>query len=156
MTCTQESSQAPSLPQPRLVRRRRSSGFTLVEIIVAGTFFLVSFAGMITGISYATKQYEHQRNLTAAIAVAETVMEQIMLFQQTHDSLTAGNTEERWYDINGNDLGPTGSVSASRVFTGTWTTQGDTPVTGLRTVTLTISWTESTGERRLSLTSVRP
>jgi type II secretory pathway pseudopilin PulG len=137
----------------RAARRRLGRGFTLIEVMVAGTFFLVSFAGMISGISYATKQYEHQRNLTAAIAVAETVMEQLMLLQQTHDSLSAGNTEVRYYDVDGNEVL---STASNRLFTGSWSTVGDTPVTGLRQVTLTISWQESSGNKNLSLTSVRP
>jgi Tfp pilus assembly protein PilV len=132
--------------------RRPTRGFTLVEVMVAGTFFLVSFAGMITGISYATKQYEHQRNLTSAIAVSETVMEQLMLLQQNDSRLTAGNTYTQEYNIDGNQVT---AGAANSVFTGSWTVVGDTPLTGLRSITLTISWEESVGTRNLVLESVR-
>lgn len=144
----------PCQPPPSASRRGRASrGFTLVEVIVAGTFFLVSFAGMVTGISYATKQYEHQRNLTSAIAVCETVMEQLMLLQQNDARLTAGDTTTQHYDIDGNQVAQS---SASAVFTGEWSVAGDTPLQGLRTITLTISWEESVGTRNLQLESVRP
>jgi len=111
---------------------------------------------MITGISFATRQYEHQRNLTAAIAVAESVMEQIVLLPQSHPTLTSGNIASRYYDVDGNDLGPSGASHPNMVFTGRWTAVGDTPITGLREVTLTITWNESVGVRRLELKSVRP
>lgn len=139
--------------QPAASRRGRPArGFTLIEVIVAGTFFLVSFAGMITGISYATKQYEHQRNLTSAIAVSETIMEQLMLLQQNDTRLTAGNTTTQHYDIDGNQVAQS---NASAMFTGQWSVAGDTPLQGLRTLTLTVSWEESVGTRNLVLESVR-
>ena len=135
-----EAEARPFLPQ----------GFSLIEVMMAGTIFLGALAGTITGISAATQAYQHQRRTTAALAVTETVMEELLLLQSSDANISAGGpAHERFYDLDGN-------VDPSGRFRAVWVVTADSPVAGMREIVLRVEWQERNGHTRsLFVSTVR-
>lgn len=140
-----------SLHRPPLAlgARRARRGFTLIEVMVAATFFMVSVAGMVTGISIATRQYEHQRHTTAALAILDSVMETLILKQSGDSDITAGN-HSAFYDDDGIPQ------TTAATYTASWVVTGGVPIEGMREIRLTVSWQEASGMRSITMRTVRP
>ena len=67
-----------------------ASGFSLLETLMAGAIFLVAMLGVVSAVSTATTQYQHQRNATIALQVAERTMEELLLEYSTSTELNEG------------------------------------------------------------------
>lgn len=147
-----ETIQAQPLTSP--VRKRTLPapvrGFSLVEVMVAATFYLVSLAGVLMGIEAARGMYEHQRKMTVALALSESLMEEFLLYQRGDSRIAAGAHGPENY--NGNlDLDGAGQYVAR------WTVTPSVPTANLREITLTITWPEKlAGSRSLVFKTVRP
>jgi prepilin-type N-terminal cleavage/methylation domain-containing protein len=128
--------------------RGASHGFTLVEVLVAGTIFLVSLAGVLTGMNYASRQFEHQRHMSTALAVSETTMEEILMLSQNDPELAPG--------VHTRAFNNYGVEEVSGKFNAFWTVTLDVPVVGVREVVLIVRWQSGLDTKEMKLRTVRP
>jgi len=126
---------------------KRPRGFTLIEVVIASTIFLIGFAGVMTAVNYSTKAFGDQQRATTALSLAEEVMEDLTLRNQS-DALLSG-THSRFFDKDGTE------VSSGGYFQAQWTVTPGMPVNGLRRIDLRVSWTSGLGARSVKLGTVR-
>jgi len=120
------------------VRRVRARGFSLVEALAAATLLAAAMMALnMTSISLArgTKTAD---SYSAATALATEQLEIVRAMPLG----AAGHTPGSYASAN-NPL--TAGGLAGGKFTRTWTVSAkDTPANGLKTVTVTVSWTDTT------------
>ncbi|HEY4223419.1 MAG TPA: prepilin-type N-terminal cleavage/methylation domain-containing protein [Myxococcota bacterium] len=125
----------------------RQRGFSLIEVMMASVLFLVALSGVITAFHTSQGMFGHYEKETTATHVAESLMEDLMLRQRGDAQLVPGTYSGTYDDF--------ASVSATGRYTATWVVVADVPIQGLKTVTLSVTWTEDTVHRRVLLKSVR-
>lgn len=127
--------------------RAGGRGFSLIEVMVASVLFLVTLAGVISSFHAATRLFAHYEAETSALAIGESVMEDLLLRGRGDPLLVDGSTTTFTVDEDG-------TPSAGGRFTVTWTVTGATPLDGLRTIDLRITWADG-ANRQVRLTTVR-
>ncbi len=130
----------------RVSRHRR--GFGLLEVMISGTMLVLGLAGVLSFASLTSGSAAHQRKITIGAHVAEMQLEKLVLLAPDDARLTSGTHPGPRYDDVGNP-------SATGEYVTKWVVTTNTPITGTRTVVLTVSWTESTGTRTTTLKTIR-
>ncbi len=132
------------------MRRRTRSGFSLLEVMIAASLFLLALAGTLTAMSTARQLKEDQRVLTVGINLAEAQMEQLLVLPNGSALLTAGA------EIAGPQFEAGGTVTSTGFFRTAWIVSSDTPLSGLRRLTVFVRWTDGSGrDREFSLVTDR-
>lgn len=125
----------PRDPSPR----RRSSGFTIIEVAMAAAVMALTIAGSIIVLQQGFKSLDNARNTTLASQVIQSEMERIRLLS--------------WGDVSG--LAASERITLSTIFpAGTITTAMSDRFTAMRTtadvtgkvgemkaITITVTWT---------------
>lgn len=155
----------------------KSTGFSLIEVMVSSALFLASVGGVVSAIASASGVYEHQRRLTQAVSVGEYKMEELLLRYSSHADLAiTGTTNAAGVLVSGTPnltcltprLAPV-TCPASLTAAGTKVNVTDdigpnylvywfvsaAPVQGLKQVDLIVAWHESSGQRELPLMTYR-
>lgn len=127
---------------------KRKKGFSLLEVMVAGSILLIGIAAVVSALSTANESTAHQRRMTESLHVAEAVMEELLLVPSTSPDMYEGAHGPRTFDGAGNEVSG-GAYRAS------WSVTSGVPIGGMRRVRVTIQWTEPNGERSLSLVTDR-
>ena len=119
-------------------RRARAGGFSLVEALAAATLMAAAMMALnMTSISLA-RGAKTADSYSAATALATEALEILRAMP-----LGATGHDPGSYSSAGNPL--TADGLAGGKFTRTWVVSAkDTPSIGLKTVTVTVSWTDST------------
>jgi Tfp pilus assembly protein PilV len=153
--------------------------FSMLEVMIAGTIFLLALAGVVSGYRTANNIYEHQRRTTVAVSIAEFEMEEVLLRYSSdpsldvNASLTASKAITnavpvvRCLKSNLQEVtcpavvtSPDGSAKFSTPNTTLYlvaTAVTDAPgVGGLKYVSMTTSWSESSGNKSITLDTYRP
>lgn len=118
----------------RTQNRRRPHGFTLLEVMISGTIFLVGFAGTLLGVTTALDLYGQHRRSTIAIQLAEATMEELLLTLQGTPVLSAG-------EHDGTDFTKEGTPTNTDVFFhSSWTVTPETPISGMKAIEVKITW----------------
>lgn len=110
------------------------NGFTLLEVLVAIvilTIGLLGTAGLTTGV---IRGNHYSKNLTSATAAAQTQLESVK--GSGYSNATAANFP--------NDTVTMGGMT----FTRTTTVTNSSPAANMKTVSVTVSWTESNNTSR--------
>jgi Tfp pilus assembly protein PilV len=155
----------------------KSSGFSLIEVMVSSALFLASVGGVVSAISSASSVYEHQRRLTQAVSVGEYKMEELLLRYSSHADLAiTAKTDAAGVLESGTPnmtcltprLTPV-TCPVSLTAAGTkvqvnndigsnylvyWFVSA-APVQGLKQVDLFVAWNEAGGQRELPLMTYR-
>lgn len=126
---------------------RRSSGFSLIEMMVAlgilAFGILATMAGQVAAMRFSTTSREH----TIAMKLAEEQMEEF--FVMTPADVKALTTAPG-YATSPNDpsspIDPDPGDGNAMAFNRNWTIQADAPETGVITITVDVSWTTSEGK----------
>jgi type IV pilus modification protein PilV len=121
-----------------LIRRsKKESGFTLLEVMIALAILAVGLLAIATAQLYAMHRTGRSRHQTQALHLAQQQME---VFHSTPvASLPAsGNDPTNPIDPDVND----GDVTT---FTRSWVVQPNTPLAGITTITVTVSWVDRDG-----------
>src|SRR6059058_1396538 len=106
-------------------RRARSRGFSLLDALAGLTFIAVSLLGLSAASVSLNRNSKGADSTSAGTALAQQKLEQLR-------SMPLGATE----------LKPDGTSGG--IFDRSWTVSlNDTPRVGLRTVTVTVAWTDS-------------
>ncbi|MCX7013137.1 MAG: type II secretion system minor pseudopilin GspI [Candidatus Sumerlaeota bacterium] len=130
---TFSAAQAP----PAVRIRKRSRGFSLIEVLAALAIFSMSIVGLIEGLGMAMAQWHSAENKAKALMLAENVMEEINYNSQ----LTPGQDGAQ-YDPPDDRF--------------TWASEiEETDTPGLYKITVSITWTAGGQDRDVTLTTLR-
>jgi len=122
----------------RSADRRRSAGFSLLDAVGAAAFLSVSLLGLSMTTVSLTRNAKGADNASVATALAQQKLEQLRSMWLGAAALQSGT-----YTDAGNPLKPDGTAGSGR-YNRSWVVSAkDTPRLGLKTVTVTVSWTDS-------------
>lgn len=117
-------------------KKRVNRGFTLIEVMIAAGVLVISLVGLVVAGVNATKMYANQRSITQAVAVGESVTEEVLLKFETDPEINIGTSTSRYFTKNG---APT--TAANAFYTVTWFVTGHPSVTGILRIRVLIQWT---------------
>jgi type II secretory pathway pseudopilin PulG len=126
----------PSTGRTRRARRRRAAGFGLMEIMVTAalaSLVLLGFAANSIGVARTSA---FSRNAAAATALAQQQVERLRRLPLDAPGLTPGS-----YIDAGNPM--RADASPNGIFERNWIISArDIPAMGLKTITVTVDWTD--------------
>ena len=118
-------------------RRTRSRGFSLLDALAGVTFIAVAILGLSAASVALTRNSKGADSTSAATALAQQKLEQLRSMPLNATQLDPGI----YYDA-GNKLKADGTSGGT--FDRSWLVSlKDTPRPGLKTVTVTVAWTDS-------------
>ena len=118
-------------------RRRRSRGFSLLDALAGLTFIAASLLGLSAASISLTRNSKSADSTSAATALAQQKLEQLRSMPLLAPDLDPGI----YYDP-ANKLKADGTMGG--IFDRSWTVSlKDIPRPGLKTVTVTVAWTDS-------------
>uniref|UniRef100_A0A7C4KFG1 Type IV pilus modification protein PilV n=1 Tax=Anaerolinea thermolimosa TaxID=229919 RepID=A0A7C4KFG1_9CHLR len=112
-----------------IARRKREDGFTLIEVLMAAVILAVGLLGLAAMQTAAIKANYQAKKHTLAVALAEN---QIESYRNTPYASLPSETKTESGLVSG-DVGH---------FTRVTTIQNDTPLAGLKTITVSVSWND--------------
>jgi len=116
--------------------RRRGRGFGLVEVMVTVGFAGIVLLGFAASTIAVARNSAASRNAAAATALAQQQVEVLRVLPLDAAGVTPGN-----YVDAGNPMQANGDPNG--IFERTWTVSApDTPAMGLKTITVTVAWTD--------------
>jgi len=123
-------------------------GFTLIEITVAVFLLVTALLSLISTTVIVIKSNSLGNTMTIATTLASDKMEQ---FKNTAYANLAGGA--------GTDYVTTDSTvqttsTAETIFTRTWAITNNSPVTGMKTIVVTVQWNWQGAARNVSLSSL--
>lgn len=121
---------------PVVKRRPPLRGFNLIEVMVSGVILLLGLAGILVGISTSRVQYSHQRHMTQALQIAESVIEELLVRSKESPDLAAGQHDGPSFEVSG------ARAEGDGFFDTIWIIDPEPlpEVPGIRRVTVTVSW----------------
>jgi Tfp pilus assembly protein PilV len=110
------------------------AGLSLVDVMVAMVIMMLALVGLAAVIPMATSASQQGWQQSAAVAVAEEVLEcmRAQTYTTTTDNITAANFPNNGPDVCG--------VSPPPRYTYTVTISNDTPITSTKTVTVSVTY----------------
>jgi prepilin-type N-terminal cleavage/methylation domain-containing protein len=140
------------------MRARRRRGFSLLEVMITSAMLLIGITGLIAGVHVATRQQEHNRRVANALIIAEHRLEELLLLFPTSLALTDGRHPETGFELFSEsgvrDAGDDFRLFYDVSFASPPDAEPDDRLPGV-VLEVTIAWDETTGERNLSLRTVR-
>ena len=117
--------------------RRAAGGFSLLEAVAATAFLAVALMAFAANTIWLTRDEKSADSTSAAHALAQQKLEQLRSLELDAPQLAPGI-----YIDPANPLQADGTAGGS--FTRRWVVSGnDSPASGLRTVTVTVSWRDT-------------
>jgi hypothetical protein len=118
-----------------------------LEALVVGTLLLVALENTMAAVSASSDLTGHEKRMTEALHVGQGLMEDLMLAYDTDANLTAG-AHSAQYDTDGTPV-------AGGMYTANWVVTPDSPYPNVRTIEITLSWTEKGTARVTVFTTYR-
>ncbi len=123
----------PSLPrnssENKPIVSAKTSGFTLLEVLMAAVILAVGLLGLAAMQTAAIKANYQAKKHTLATSLAESQLEAYR--NMSYDAIPSGTITDT--NVISGDVGN---------FTRTVTIENDTPVAGLKTITVSVSWND--------------
>ena len=144
-------------------RIHQKAGFTLAEVLVALAIFMVLGLAMLLLSSTVYYREALHRETLAATGLAQSQVEELLRVGYDDPRLfdpdggddvgeDAGNDLEIFRDPDhadpNNPLDAEGGTAEPRKFTLVWNVGADTPLAGLKTVTVLVGWRDSRGQQQ--------
>lgn len=101
------------------------SGYTLIEVLVAITIFSIAVLGFAMSTISVIRGNKSTYNVTIANALAQDKLEELKALPS---SITSG--------------GPVTDTISGQAFSRSWTVTANSPITGVRKIAVTVSWTD--------------
>ncbi|MBI4639422.1 MAG: prepilin-type N-terminal cleavage/methylation domain-containing protein [Candidatus Tectomicrobia bacterium] len=114
----------------------RDDGFTLIEVMIALAIFSIGLLGFITFQITATRVNATAQRITNATLIAEKTLEEIR--NKRYGDITTENFPGQGY----------GSVPGFPAFKKDVTITDNSPIRGLKTLVITVSWKDAGGKER--------
>ncbi len=145
-------------------RIHQKAGFTLAEVLVALAIFVILGLAMLLLSSTVYYREALERETLAATGLAQSQVEELLrvgyddprLFDPDGGNDVAEDGErdsKRFRDPDhadpNNPLDAEGGTAGSRKFTLVWNVGADTPLAGLKTVTVLVGWRDSRGQQQI-------
>ena len=105
-------------------------GYSLVEVLIGMVVLMIAIMSAYMLIFNTTKVLAHNHRVTIASSLAEYKMEEL---RNTPYDLIEGSEEDEVIDSQNGEGGP---------YTRSWVVTNDTPIENLKTVMVTVTWTE--------------
>jgi type II secretion system protein I len=121
----------------RAPRRRRSGGFTLVEVLVALVLFAIVASGLAAFAVQSIRRTSDTRAATGAVLLAQQQLEDLRSLE--YDDIAGGITTET---LNGMD------------FTVNTDVDDDTPAANMKQVRIDVDWDSPLGQRHYVLETI--
>ncbi len=123
--------------RPSRTSLHSAGGFSIIEVVASLAIFGIVAAGLAAGSVATTRHNRVSHQLSAATTLAQDQIEQLRALDPGVNplALAAGSHE----DPN-NPMTVAGATGGP--FTRRWTVTRDSPIPGLATVTVTVSWTD--------------
>jgi type II secretory pathway pseudopilin PulG len=118
--------------------QQQRRGFSLLEVMFAGSILLLGLSAVAGVFSTASNSFAHQRDVAGATTVAEGFLEQIVILPSSSPLLDVGAHDARHFTRDGR---PTTATSTTAAYALTWVVVMNQPVSGMKRVTVTVSWT---------------
>jgi prepilin-type N-terminal cleavage/methylation domain-containing protein len=127
-------------------------GFSLLEVMIATTLLGVGVAATLASVDAVRVVAQRSRHMTQAVHVAESVAESMLALEQADDDLDAGAhiNPPRRFDAVGQEVDPGDTTRG--IYIVTWDVFANTPIEGLRRVTITVDWETVDGAGFTTLT----
>jgi prepilin-type N-terminal cleavage/methylation domain-containing protein len=116
--------------------KTKSSGFTLIEVTVALALFVAGMVGLPALMMNNMRRNNEAKDLTTAVALANDKLEELKDYD--YDKVKDGPTAGEDIDETGWDKGAAGK----RIYNRKWTVTNNSPVTGTKTVAITVAWAD--------------
>lgn len=110
----------------------------MIEVIIAAALLGIGVAGILSAYSTATSLDNHQHRVSSALHVGESVVEELLLLQQTDADLTSGTHGPRAYDVDGN------RVTSGGFYNVNWVV-GPGPHPRARKIEVRVTWSDRVG-----------
>lgn len=111
-------------------------GVSLLEILIAAFIFVVAVLGMIPVISSTLVGSRDANQRAIAAALAQEKVEELR--NSEYDTLTSGQE----LDSEGQPVGLDAYGNEGGIYYRSWEVEADNPMTGTKTVRVTITWAE--------------
>lgn len=130
-----DGSSAPKSFFARSSRRKTAGGFTITEVVIAGTVLAIFAIGGLVALTQINRWATNSRLRTLALALAQQRIDEALtapwqLRTNRPDVLTIGKKEEKNLQLNNDAYNEASGLSSAF-------TKLDTPVTATRTTTVT-------------------
>jgi Tfp pilus assembly protein PilV len=122
-------------------RLRTHLGFSLIEVMISASLFLVAITGIISAVSTAGLVRTNARMHGEATELAEEQMELLLAEAQGAPALASGVTHEERKQKDG-------TLDAAGPFLVRWTVAPLLSVPSVSRVAINVSWQTSTGQNR--------
>lgn len=123
--------------QPHLNSNR---GFTLVEMMIALLVFGIGIVALAQSLPNGVRVRDHARRLSVATSLAQEQIERLRALPDEHADLGAGDHTDPENPING-------------AYRRQWSVQADSPIPGMRRLTVTVSFTTASPDSQAILTT---
>lgn len=130
-------------------RGTRQSGFSLVEVLLSMAILGIVITGFLATYQTATRDTQHQYRASQAVAILDSVTEQLLLLNPEHDNLTLG-THQQYF----NEMGSPLTSSSGAMYQVRWDVTA-TNATNIRAIELTVRWTVNGIPRTIRWTTWR-
>ena len=129
------------------------AGFTLLEMLVALTIFAVGMLG-IAGLQINALDFNDNSNTrTVATAIAQGIMEQILVMKGDDPVFKSDSTDTVW-DLDTDTSATSLTVPGSGTYSATWSVDSDAPVKDIATISITVT-PQASSSRAVTLTNYR-
>lgn len=122
------------------MKLKSQNGIGLVEIIVAILIFGIGIAAAMRALPVSNKATSRARNITKATNMAQEKIEGLMGIPFNSAELAMGNHSD-----------PDNPIE--QIFTRTWTVTDDSPVNGMKTVTVNVTYSSGSKDNSAELTT---
>jgi prepilin-type N-terminal cleavage/methylation domain-containing protein len=139
---------------PDLRRHRRSSGFSLLEVMIALAILAFGILAAASAQISSTKFTRDSRVRTEAAYLAEQQMETFHAMDGA--AIEVVRTDVGYPNDPANPLDPDPNDGTARFFNRSWTITPDSPEDGVYSITVTVSWVDQLGNTlNVTLSSVK-
>jgi type IV pilus assembly protein PilV len=129
------------MAQNGFTRRPGQAGFTLIEFMVALTVFALGVLGLAVTFMHGTRHVGTSGAQTQAVELAQQGLEDLLTLSYDDPALTSGAHDDADNPIAG-------------AYDRSWTVEDDDPMSGCKTVTMTVAWPHNDPQHDVVLVAI--
>jgi Tfp pilus assembly protein PilV len=123
-------------------------GFAMIEVLISAAILITGITVAVDVQAMMSRSAAAQRRFVTATEVAEQTLERLLVLFAGSDSLRPGLHDGPTYNLDG-------VPAADGIFSTSWTVDENTPVPGVRRVTVEVRWRDFGRDRQVLLSTFR-